>query len=135
MLPADAGRGSWRNPPSMAARPRRIMVGYDGSDASGRALDAAADLAGYGSTLAVVSVRSDGSDRSAEGDAREQLQGRLVQAGYHVATGEPATELVEKANELEADLLVIGRGDAWPMLGSVSSKVVSRATCDVLVVR
>lgn len=123
------------DPASMSARPRRIIVGYDGSDASGRALDAAADLVGYGSTLAVVTVRSGEGEPSVEGSAREQLQGRLVQAGYHEATGEPATELVEKADELAADLLVIGRGDAWPMLGSVSSKVVSRATCDVLVVR
>jgi nucleotide-binding universal stress UspA family protein len=111
------------------------MVGYDGSDASGRALDAAADLVGYGSTLAVVTVRTRESDRSVEGSAREQLQGRLVQAGYHEAKGEPATELVEKARELDADLLVVGRGEAWPTLGSVSSKVVSRARCDVLVVR
>ena len=123
------------DPASMSARPLRIIVGYDGSDASGRALDAAADLVGYGSTLAVVTVRSGEGEPSVEGSAREQLQGRLVQAGYHEATGEPATELVEKADELAADLLVIGRGDAWPMLGSVSSKVVSRATCDVLVVR
>jgi nucleotide-binding universal stress UspA family protein len=119
----------------VSARPRRIIVGYDGSDASGRALDAAADLVGYGSTLAVVTVRTGEGGPLVEGSAREQLHGRLVQAGYHEATGEPATELVEKADELAADLLVIGRGEAWPMLGSVSSKVVSRATCDVLVVR
>ena len=109
----------------MSARPRRIIVGYDGSDASGRALDAAADLVGYGSTLAVVTVRTGDGDPSVERSAREQLQGR----------GQPEAELVEKADELAADLLVVGRGDAWPMLGSVSSKVVSQATCDVLVVR
>jgi nucleotide-binding universal stress UspA family protein len=119
----------------MSARPRRIIVGYDGSDASSRALDAAADLVGYGSTLAVVTVRRATSDPSVEASARLQLQGRLVQAGYHEARGEPAAELVEKAQELDADLLVIGRGAAWPALGSVSSKVVSRADCDVLVVR
>jgi nucleotide-binding universal stress UspA family protein len=38
------------------ARSRRIMVGYDGSAAGRRALAAAADLVGYGSTLAVVTV-------------------------------------------------------------------------------
>ena len=42
----------------MAPRPRRIMVGYDGSDAATRALDVAADLVGYGSTLEVVAVRA-----------------------------------------------------------------------------
>jgi len=42
--------------PCMAAQPRRIVVGFDGSDAAWRALDVAAGLTGYGSTLAVVSV-------------------------------------------------------------------------------
>jgi hypothetical protein len=30
----------------MTTRPRKIVVGYDGSAAAGRALEAAADLAG-----------------------------------------------------------------------------------------
>jgi nucleotide-binding universal stress UspA family protein len=119
----------------MATRPRRIIVGYDGSDASMRALDVAADLAGYGSTLAVVTVRTSESDDWMAADAREQLQGRLVEAGYHETSGEPAKQLVKKAHELRADLLVIGRRNGSPLLGSVSSKVVRRADCDVLVVR
>jgi len=112
------------------------MVGYDGSDAAARALDFAADLAGYGSTLAVVTVRTNGSDGSAAIAAREQLQQRLVQAGYHETTGEPAQELVQKAHELEADLLVIGRSSSGrPLVESVSSRVIRQADCDVLVVR
>ena len=111
------------------------MVGYDGSDASTRALDVAADLVGYGSTLAVVTVRTSESDHSVSADARKLLQRRLVQAGYHETTGEPADQLVEKALELDADLVVIGRGNGRPLLGSVSANVVSRAECDVLVVR
>lgn len=35
----------------MAARARSILVGYDGSEAARRALAAAADLSGYGSSL------------------------------------------------------------------------------------
>ena len=119
----------------MGARPRRIMVDYDGSDAATRALAVAADLVGYGSTLAVVTVRTSESDHSVTGEAREQLQRRLVEAGYHETTGEPAKQLVKKAHELRADLLVIGRRNGSPLLGSVSSKVVRRANCDVLVVR
>ena len=106
----------------MAARPRKIMVGYDGSDASRRALDAAADLVGYGSTLSVVTVNS-----RVTGDAHAQLLVRNVEARYHETTGEPAEQLVEKATELGADLIVVG--------GSASSGVVRHATCDVLVVR
>jgi nucleotide-binding universal stress UspA family protein len=111
------------------------MVGYDGSDASTRALDVAADLVGYGSTLEVVTVRTNGLGNSTEAGAREQLQRRLVEAGYHETSGEPAKQLVKKAHELQADLLVIGRRNGSPLLGSVSSKVVRRAGCDVLVVR
>ena len=111
------------------------MVGYDGSEAAARALDVAADLAGYGSSLTVVTVRTSESDDWMTEDAREQLQRRLVEAGYHEARGEPAKQLVKKAHELRADLLVIGRRNGSPLLGSVSSKVVRRADCDVLVVR
>ena len=118
----------------MAARPRRIVVGYDGSTAAQRALDVAAELTGYGSTLAVVTVRSSESDGRVVAGARTQLQQKLVQAGYHETAGEPATQLVEKAHELGADLIVVGRRNRRPLLGSVSSRVVRRAHCDVLVV-
>ena len=122
----------------MAARALRIMVGYDGSNAAARALDAAADLAGYGSTLAVVTVRTGGLDGSTTAAAREQLLRRHVEARYHETGGEPAEALLEKAQELDADLIVVGRRNdgALPVpIGSVSSKVVRDASCDVLVVR
>jgi nucleotide-binding universal stress UspA family protein len=111
------------------------MVGYDGSESSVRALDVAAGLAGYGSSLAVVSVGTGKSADLATAQARAQLHRRLVQAGYHETSGEPARQLVKKARELGADLVVIGRRKSNPLLGSVSSKVVRRAGCDVLVVR
>ena len=114
------------------------MVGYDGSDAAWRALDAAADLLGYGSTLAVVTVQTSATDPAKIAAARDYLHGRHVEARYHEARGEPAEQLVEKARELEADLLVVGRRSRNPLrtlLGSVSSSVVRRAPCDVLVVR
>jgi nucleotide-binding universal stress UspA family protein len=124
----------------MAARARNILVGYDGSEAAVRALDAAADLAGYGSTLAVVSVgreRRPGGPRPLA-DARERLLRRQVTARYLEPVGDPAATLVETAYELEADLVVVGRRKSALqrlVLGSVSAKVVRRAPCDVLVVR
>jgi nucleotide-binding universal stress UspA family protein len=114
------------------------MVGYDGSDASRRALDAAADLVGYGSTLSVVTVETREVGSWVTRDARTQLQRRHVEARYHETSGEPAEQLVLKANELGADLVVVGRRGRMPLralLGSVSSRVVRRAPCDVLVVR
>jgi nucleotide-binding universal stress UspA family protein len=122
----------------MTLRPRTIMVGYDGSDGATRALTAAADLVGYGSTLAVVMVHAGAIDRSTADGAREQLQRRHVEARYHDLRGEAAEQLVEKAHELAADLMVVGRRGRKPLPvlpGSVSARVVRRAPCDVLLVR
>ena len=114
------------------------MIGYDGSEASRRALDAAADLVGYGSTLSVVTVTNGDVGSWTTGDARARLLVRHVEAHYHETSGEPAARLVEKATELGVDLVVVGRRSRNPLralLGSVSSRVVGRAPCDVLVVR
>jgi nucleotide-binding universal stress UspA family protein len=124
----------------MAAQPRRILVAYDASDAARRALDRAADLAGYGSALTVVSVARDGGPYQPGplDEAREQLVRRHVTATYLQPVGEPAGELVEAARTLEADLVVVGRRSRSLrrlVLGSVSSEVVRQAPCDVLVVR
>ena len=124
----------------MSAQSQKIMVAYDDSDAARRALDRAADLAGYGSSLTVVSVARDGGRYQAGplDQAREQLVRRQVAATYLQPVGEPAAELVETARELEADLVVLGRRSRSlrrVVLGSVSAKVVRDAPCDVLVVR
>lgn len=112
------------------------MVAYDGSESATRALDTAADLTGYGSTLAVVTVVGAGAEQVATTSARELLQRRHVEARYHEVTGEPAEQLVKTAFELRADLIVVGRRSSLRrLLGSVSTRVVRRAHCDVLVVR
>lgn len=110
----------------MSARPRRIVVGYDGSAAAGRALDAAADLVGYGSTLAVVTLGQASPGQAASDTARERLLGRRVEARYLALGAEPAEQLVDKARELEADLLVVD---------STCAGAVRGAPCDVLLVR
>jgi nucleotide-binding universal stress UspA family protein len=121
----------------MAARPRQILVGFDGSETSKRALDAAADLVGYGSSLAVVRVRRAGSpEGDTMGRAREQLIQRQVAARYLEPRGHPAEEIVAAAEAVGADLVVVGRRKALKrVLGSVSAAVVRQAPCDVLVVR
>ena len=122
----------------MTTRARKIVVGYDGSESSRRALDAAADLAGYGSTLSVVTVQTPEVNGSAAREARTRLQARHLEARYHQPVGEPAEQLLEKAAELEADVIVVGRRNGGPLdtlLGSVSSRVAGGASCDVLVVR
>src|SRR5687768_4216564 len=93
--------------PPMAARARRIVIGYDGSDASWRALDAAADLVGYGATLAVVSVHSNGANdlRAAVDQAHEHLLQRHVTALFAEPPGEPAEAIATAAETLAADLI------------------------------
>jgi nucleotide-binding universal stress UspA family protein len=123
----------------MAARPRTILVGYDGSEAAQRALGAAADLAGYGSRLTVATVNvGHGSDDVSQ-TARELLHRRQVTARYVEPVGEPAEQLIETAAEIGADLVVVGRRSRNALkrlvLGSVSADVVRGADCDVLVVR
>ncbi len=127
----------------MAARAQNVVVGYDGSDSARRALDRAADLVdGYGSTLAVVCVAArDARDHTARlcVVARDRLHARQVTARYYEPVGEAAEMLVETADDLDADLLVVGRRDQSALqrlvLGSVSAQVLRRASCDVLVVR
>jgi nucleotide-binding universal stress UspA family protein len=117
---------------------RRIMVGYDGSDAGRRALDAAAELVGYGSTLTVVTVQTGPAFGAVAREARDVLLSRHVEARYLEPSGEPAEQLVESARELGADLVVVGSQSPNPLralLGSVSGTVVRRAPCNVLIVR
>jgi nucleotide-binding universal stress UspA family protein len=121
----------------MAARPQRVLLGYDGSNGAERALAAAASLVGYGSTLAVVTVASRAAD-SAEpslSDARRRLLDLHVAATYVERRGDAADELVDAAQVLEADVLVVGartqNGHLELVLGPVSADVVQRApaTC------
>jgi nucleotide-binding universal stress UspA family protein len=123
----------------MAGQPRTILVGYDDSDAARRALDRAADLAGYGSRLTVVSVERDAGPLlgAVLDHARTRLIERQVPATYLQPGGEPADAIVEAAEQIAADLVVVGRkshGARRSELGSVSAAVARRAPCEVLVV-
>jgi nucleotide-binding universal stress UspA family protein len=137
-----------------AAVASRIVVGYDGSEPAQRALDRAAELAGYGTTVTVVSVApsvytqglqpvADPDDteraRALLAEARDRLALRQVPVSTRDAVGEPAAMIVETADELGADLIVVGtrNGNALErlVLGSTSTKVLHHAHCDVLVVR
>jgi nucleotide-binding universal stress UspA family protein len=66
-----------------------------------------------------------------------RLSSQPVKIRRLVASGEPASEIVRVADELQADLIVMGaRGEREDFLmGSVSQKVVSMAPTDVLVAR
>jgi nucleotide-binding universal stress UspA family protein len=130
---------------------RTIVVGYDGSDSARRALGRAAELASDDARVVVVHATQplyarpyDMEDPNEEArsevlleEARQLLAARGIEAETSSPVGGAAEELVAAARELEADAIVVGRrrSTAAHMLGSVSSRVVSDAPCDVLVVR
>jgi len=122
----------------MAAIAKKIMVGFDGSDEARRALDRAAELAGYGSTVTVVNVVSSARGERPLADARDHLAKRHVRARIVERVGEPADTLIETAAAEDVDLLVVGSrngGGKRFVLGPVTDRVVHDAPCDVLVVR
>jgi len=121
----------------MAAIAKKIMVGFDGSDEARRALDRAAELAGYGSTVTVVNVVSSARRGRPLADARDHLAKRHVRAQVVERVGEPAEALIDTATAEDADLLVVGRRNGSEPFGpgSVTDRIVQEAPCDVLLVR
>ena len=132
----------------------KIVVGYDGSDAAKRALSRAADFAGDHAEVVVVAAAEpraragitegahlDPSEierrRKDLDEAEAFLSERGIKAETIEAQGDPGDVVVDAAKD--ADLAVVGSRGLNPLqrllLGSVSSKVVHRAGCDVLVVR
>jgi nucleotide-binding universal stress UspA family protein len=132
----------------------KIVVGYDGSDHGKRALERAAAMAGDGSEVVVVAAAEPHARTGIEtgahldpseveqrrGDleeARAFLSDRGVEAETIEGQGDPGTVIVEAAKD--ADLVIVGSRGLNTiqriLVGSVSSKVVHRAPCDVLVVR
>lgn len=70
--------------------------------------------------------------------AREVLQTSGVEADYVEAVGDPATALLQLADDHDADLIVVGTRESTLidrlMHGSVSRAVAKRAHRDVMIV-
>ena len=132
----------------------KIVVGYDGSDHSKRALERAAAMAGDGDQIVVVAsaearvdaVTTEGGHmnpseiegrRRALEETRTSLSERGIDAETILGQGDPGSVIVNAAKD--ADLVIFGtRGLNTVqrlLMGSISSKVVHRAPSDVLVVR
>jgi len=129
----------------------KILVAYDGSPHAKRALLHTAELVGRGGTITVVNVIptqavssrletvSDGErdrQRSVLREARALLAEQKIEMKPVAAVGDPTTEIRAAAEESGAGIVVVGRGKGTRRLihGSVSTRLVRRAPCDVLVV-
>lgn len=134
----------------------RIVVAIDGSAESSKTLPVAVELAQrFGSRVTVVHVREhakyEGSDvdlgpEIAPEDLVEQAVARFTERGVEagseirrVTPGDTPEQIVDVADEAQADLIVMGtRGlTEWRsmLLGGVANKVVHQAHCPVLLVR
>jgi nucleotide-binding universal stress UspA family protein len=135
---------------------KKIMLGYDDTDASRRALERAAQLTqAFGSELTVLSVtpvvagvgRSAGpvdeSDpvgkHSAElAHARSYLEKQGITATYQPAVGDVSETIVELAQERGADLIVVGTREPSALARlfrqSTSDIVAHHAHTDVMIV-
>lgn len=138
---------------------KKILVAHDGSKTSDKALKKAVELAvGLDSSLTVLSVipelyLTELSDmdrqritaalteeaKQAMEKIRVSLAAKPIETKTIMRQGLPAEKILETAQKMKVDLLVVGshgrHGARKFLLGSVSSKVVDYSTCPVLVVK
>jgi nucleotide-binding universal stress UspA family protein len=135
---------------------KTILLAYDDTEPSRRALDRAATLAeAFGSRVLVTSIASlvHSSPRSVTQidrgggvgthtdevlQAQTMLEERGIAAESVTAVGDPASAIAQLAEDRHADLVVIGTRGVGPvqrLLGqSVSQAVSRRVSCDLLIV-
>ncbi len=132
----------------------RILIAYDGSEVSQRALDRVVRFMKEAEVALVTVARpiyadpryTGYADPRDEQEQREVLfaardllaQGGIAATGY-APIGDPAEEIIASAKAFEAELIVIGARSLGTVrrlvLGSVSTKVMHESDCDVLVVK
>jgi nucleotide-binding universal stress UspA family protein len=143
---------------------RSIVVGTDGSETAQTAVDSAIELAKLsGARLELVSAYEPVSNQRLRREAREvpadmqwtihrraevdatlheaaeQAAAAGVTAREHAREGDAADAILDVAEELGADLIVVGNkgmtGAKRFLLGSVPNKVSHHAPCAVMIIR
>ena len=134
---------------------KRILVGFDGSEGSENALNKAMlliDENGKIILLVVIPIPSDKNlvDQTAyellKKKARILIDNAVEDIGYHefevmgmVEEGDIAAKIIDVANDLHCDLIVLGSKGISALglypIGSVANKVVQYAHKPVMVVR
>jgi len=141
----------------------RIVVGTDGSDTATQAVKQAIELARLsGASLGIVSAYSGSSGRGSQSgpgapaDVEYELGPREdinlvldaaaadakaagVEVQTHAVEADPADAILNVAEEVKADLIVVGNkgmtGARRYLLGSVPNNVSHHAPCSVLIAR
>ena len=137
-----------------------IVVGTDGSDTATRALMEAMRFATVlGADLHIVSafepirgakvsspsdaavehqsVHADTNVRTIVDEAAAHARAAGIESTTHTLTGDPADALLEVADKVDANIIVVGSRGMHGMkrvLGSVPNKVSHSARCSVLIV-
>ncbi|WP_159903445.1 universal stress protein [Salinirussus salinus] len=132
-----------------------VVVATDGSESAERAVTVALDLAArFDAAVHALYVVDAGEVAESPPDIREELGDALRAAGEEalsfvddhadavttvVREGDPATEVIDYAESVDADLVATGtrgrHGEHAFLLGSVAEAVVRRAPMPVLTVR
>ena len=123
---------------------KRILVGVSKADSAKKAAGCGIDLATkLGADLHLVTAFD--SDAHSGGDDRRHAEGFLESLALasplpiqtHALPGDPAAAILQVADEIGADLIVVGnkgmRGAAR-ILGSVPNNIAHRTGCSVLIV-
>jgi nucleotide-binding universal stress UspA family protein len=118
----------------------RILVGTDGSKTAAIAVERAAEVAkATGARLTIATVGKGDKAAKIVTDAAAEVAGAGVELDTKVMDGDPATALVNEANEGNYDLLVVGNkgmtGASRLMLRNVPNKVSHLTPCALLIVR
>jgi nucleotide-binding universal stress UspA family protein len=123
-----------------------ILVGTDGSDGAGRAVEFAArlsrDLKASLKIVHVVTVNDPPldahTDHASLARKRAEVLGAVDVRSESLAGTDVAETLIEAAGRDKADLIVVGKRGlsrlSGLLLGSVSQRLISAAPCAVIVV-
>ena len=120
-----------------------VVVGTDGSETARKAVDAAVELAALSDAAlelvcAYEPARRDDVDATLA-DAARRARDAGVPVQEHPREGDAAEAILDVAEELGADLIVVGHkgmtGAKRFLLGSVPNRVSHHAPCAVMIIR
>jgi len=135
---------------------RKLLIGYDGSPQSDKAVDIAFSLAQCldatvlifaiarppepSTSVELEAVLDDAKEHFEEGFKKimERARGRDIDVQTAMAVGHPAEQIIHRAEADGIDLIILGRRGrsmiSRMMLGSVSERALRYAHCPVMVV-